>query len=153
MNHTRSTSNLRHLVGGLLVGAALTYGAQAQTPGALPYDTPTAVDGVEAVCSGVGVSNEDKARWSKYPLKVVVSGKGGQFLAGEQVAVSEGEREVVSVICDGPWVFFKLAPGEYGVRATVDGKSMEARAHVPESGQGRVDLRFPNLGGSVSPEH
>ena len=98
----------------------------------MPYHTPTTVDGVEAVCSGVGVSNEDKARWNKYPLKVVVSGKDGQFLAGEQVAVTKDGHELVSVICDGPWVLFKLAPGEYGVRATVDGWHVEGR-HVPKS--------------------
>jgi hypothetical protein len=153
VKHIGSTLNFRQLVGGLLVSAALTYGAQAQTPGALPYDTPTTVNGVEAVCSGVGVSDEDKARWNKYPLKVVVSGKDGQFLAGEQVAVTKGGHDIVSVICDGPWVIFKLAPGEYGVRATVDGRSVDARARVPKTGQGLVNLRFPNLGGSVSPDH
>ena len=153
MKHALGTLSFRQLVGGLLVGGAITCGASAQTPGALPYDTPTTVEGIEAVCSGVGVSNEDKARWSKYPMKVVVSGKDGQFLAGEQLTVSQGGHEVVSVNCDGPWVLLKLTPGEYSVRATVDGKSVEARARVPKSGQGRVDLRFPNLGGSVSPEH
>jgi hypothetical protein len=141
------------MIGGLLVGGAVTCGALAQTPGALPYDTPTTVDGIEAVCTGVGMSDEDKLRWKTYPLKVVVSGKGGQFLAGEQLAVSAGGREVASVNCDGPWVLFKLAPGEYSVRATVDGKSVEARARVPKSGQGLVSLRFPDLGDSVSPEH
>ena len=153
MKHTRSTLNFRHLVGGLLFGGAVTCGALAQTPGALPYDTPTTVDGIEAVCTGVGMSDEDKLRWKTYPLKVVVSGKGGQFLAGEELAVSEGGREVVSVICEGPWVLFKLTPGEYSVRATVDGKSVEAPARVPKSGQGLVSLRFSDLGGSVSPEH
>jgi hypothetical protein len=153
MKHALGTLSFRQLVGGLLVGGAITCGASAQTPGATPNDTPTMIGGVEAVCTGVGMSDEDKLRWKTYPLKVVVSGKGGQFLAGEQLTVSQGGHEVVSVNCDGPWVLLKLTPGEYSVRATVDGKSVEARARVPKSGQGRVDLRFPNLGGSVSPEH
>ncbi|MGC9954296.1 MAG: hypothetical protein ABSD21_08460 [Rhizomicrobium sp.] len=144
--------DLRHMGGALLVGGALACGAQAQTPGALPLDTPTTVDGIETVCTGVAVNPEDMPRWNAYPLKVVVTGKGGQFLAGEQVTVSKRGRDVVSVICDGPWALFKLAPGEYRVRATVDGKSAVSLAHAPKTGQGRVQLRFPNLGGEISPE-
>ncbi len=153
MRHARSTLNFRYLFGGLLIGGALTCGAQAQTPGALPLDTPTTVSGVETVCTGVGMSEEDKLRWKAYPLKVVVSGKDGQFLAGEQVTVTQGGRDVVSAICDGPWMLFKLAPGEYRVRATVDGKNVESLARLPKSGQRSVQLQFPDLGGSVSPDH
>lgn len=153
MKHTLGNLNFRYLFGGLLVGAALTCGAQAQTPDALPLDTPTTVSGVETVCTGVGMSEEDKLRWKTYPLKVVVSGKGGQFLGGEQVTVTQDGRDVVSAICDGPWVLFKLAPGEYRVRATISGKSMESLARLPKSGQRSIQLQFPNLGGSVSPEH
>ena len=71
--------------------------------------------------------------------------------AGEQVTVTQGGHNVVRVICDGPWLLFKLAPGEYRVSATLDGKSAESIAHAPKSGQGRITLRF-DLGGAVSPE-
>jgi hypothetical protein len=152
MKHARSTLNFRHLFSGLLIGGALTCGAQAQTPGALPLDTPTTVSGVETVCTGVGMSEEDKLRWKTYSLKVVVSGKGGQFLAGEQVTVTQGGHDVVSAICDGPWMLFKLVPGEYRVRATLSGKSVESVARLPNSGQRSVQLQFPDLGDSVSPQ-
>ena len=145
--------NLRLLFGSLIIGGALTCGAQAQTSDTLPYDTPTTVGGIETVCTGVAVNPEDMPRWNAYPLKVIVTGKGGQFLAGEQVAVTKDGHEIVSVTCEGPWVLFKLAPGDYRVRATVDGKNVDLPAHAPKTGQGRVVLRFPDSGGSISPQH
>ena len=151
MKRTQSILAMRFMFGALLVGGAITCGAYAQTPGAMPNDTPTTVDGIETVCTGVAVNPEDMPRWNAYPLKVVVAGKGGQFLAGEQVTVTQGGHNVVRVICDGPWLLFKLAPGEYRVSATLDGKTEESVAHAPKSGQGRITLRF-DLGGAVSPE-
>ncbi|HWY65355.1 MAG TPA: hypothetical protein VNX61_09080, partial [Rhizomicrobium sp.] len=35
-------------------------------------DTPTTINGVEAVCTGVG-SAKDDPRWSAYPVKIVLS--------------------------------------------------------------------------------
>ena len=148
----RSARNLGHLFGRLLLGGAVSCGAFAQTSGSLPLDTPTTIDGVETVCTGVAVDPADMPRWNKYPLKVVVAGKNGQFLAGEEVSVSQGGRKLVSATCDGPWLLFKLSPGEYRVSATLDGKTVDAVAHVPKTGQGRIALRFPAVGGAVSPQ-
>jgi hypothetical protein len=150
MKHTWSTLNFRYLFGGLLIGGAMMCGAYAQTPGALRLDTPTTVDGIETACSGVAVNPEDMPRWNTYSLKVVVAGKGGEFLAGEQIAVTQGGHDVVRVICDGPWALFKLAPGEYHVSATLEGKTAESVAHAPKAGQGRITLRL-DLGDTVSP--
>jgi hypothetical protein len=147
-----SARKFHHLIGRVLVGGAVTCGAYAQTSGSLPLDTPTTVDGIETVCTGVAVDPADMPRWNKYPLKVVVAGKNGQFLAGEEVSVSQGDHKLVSATCDGPWLLFKLPPGEYRVKATLDGKSVESVAHVPKSGQGRIALRFPAVGGAVSPQ-
>ena len=153
MKHVWIFFKFRHLFGGLLISGVVTCAAQAQTPDTLPYDTPTTVSGIETVCTGVAVNPEDMPRWNSYPLKVIVTGKGGQFLAGEQVDVSKNGQNIVSVICEGPWVLFKLAPGDYRVRATVDGKSVDSPAHAPKTGQGRIVLRFPDSGGSISPQH
>ena len=147
-----SAMKVRQIFAGLLVGGAVTCGACAQTSSSLPLDTPTTVDGVETVCTGVAVDPADMPRWNKYPLKVVVAGKSGQFLAGEEVTVAQGDHKLVSASCDGPWLLFKLAPGEYRVSATLDGKSADSVAHVPKSGQGRIVLRFPATGGAVSPQ-
>jgi hypothetical protein len=144
---------MRFMFGALLAGGAVACAAYAQTPGAMPNDTPTIVDGIETVCSGVAVDTEDMPPWNAYPLKVVVAGKGGQFLASEQVTVTQGGHDIVRVICDGPWLLFKLAPGDYHVRATLDGRSAASPAHASKIGQGRIVLRFRSLGGAISQQH
>lgn len=131
------------------MGAQNSYGAS----NALPYDTPTVVDGVESVCTGVGVSDEDKKRWDAYPVKVVLAGKGGQYLGGATVTVSKDGKMLVSVECEGPWTLFKLAPGRYDVSATIKGENRTGVVYSPQSGQGRVIIRFLNCGGPVGPEH
>jgi len=43
-------------------------------------DTPVTINGVEAVCTGVG-SAKDNPAWKDYPVKVVVATSGGADLA------------------------------------------------------------------------
>ncbi len=148
----KQTPNFLHLIlGCLAVSGAVTFGAQAQATAVLPLDTPMTVGNVEAVCTGVGQESEASPEWNAYPLKVVVAGKGGQYLADEQVAVSEHGQDVVRVACGGPWVLFKLAPGNYRVNATLDGENTSSVAHAPTHGQDRVVLRFSDLGGATGP--
>ena len=92
-------------------------------------------------------------RWAAYPLKIVLAGEGGQYLAGAQVRVSEGDKLLVEVRCDGPWLLFKLEPAHYQVTASVNGASVKSSAYVVAGKQGRIVLRFPALGGALSPEH
>jgi hypothetical protein len=53
--------------------AAVSYWAPAF---AVPQDTPTTIDGVKAVCTGVGESKNDP-RWRAYPLKLVFANTKG----------------------------------------------------------------------------
>jgi len=152
MNSIKNTLNFRHMFGGLVLGAIVTCGASAQTPVTLPDDTPTMVGGIDAACTGIAMQPEDMPRWNAYPLKIIAVGSGGQFMADEQVTVSQGGHELVNVICGGPWVLLRLAPGEYEVNGSLEGKTAQAKAHVPKSGQGVVALHFPALGGAVSPQ-
>jgi hypothetical protein len=95
------------IVGCMLAGGVSTAHAQ---PMALPYDTPTMVDGVEIVCTGIGQDARNDPRWNAYPLKVVLAGEGGQYLAEAQLNVSAEGESTMDVRCGGPWVLFKLAP-------------------------------------------
>jgi hypothetical protein len=139
---------------GALLAAAMINAlpqAQAQTPNALVPDTPTAVNGTEVVCTGVGFDARQDPRWSAYPLKVEIAGRGGQYLGEVQVVVIKDGRNVVEVDCGGPWVLFKLPAGRYEVRATNQGRTVSSSAYVPASGQGRIILRFPETGGALEP--
>ena len=122
-------------------------------PERLRFDTPTVVNGVEAVCTGIGSTARADPRWGEYPLKVEAVGRGGQYLGAVTMVVAQDGEEVVTVSCGGPWILFRLAPGSYVVSAMTDALSSSGRVNVPAQGQGRLILRFSEAGGALSPEH
>jgi hypothetical protein len=112
--------------------------------GGMPIDQETSINGIQAACTGVGDSAEDSARWSSYPVKLVVAGDHGQYYAGEHVSIS-GRRgqQVADMTCNGPWVLMRLEPGAY--RATVDLPGHAAKTisfTAPASGQHEVTVHF-----------
>ena len=136
----------------LLAAGALVQGvtrAEAQPANAMPFDIPVTIDGVEIVCTGVGLEARGEPRWAAYPLKVEFAGKGGQYLGNVHIAVSKDGKGVVEADCGGPWMLFKLPAGRYQAQATIEGQTSSSAAYVPATGQGRIILRFPQLGGAL----
>jgi hypothetical protein len=117
----------------------------------LPYDRPTPVSGIEVVCTGIGSSVRADPRWETYPLKVEVAGADGQFLGNVSVAIEQDDQTLVRVSCGGPWVLARLGPGAYTITASFEEQSTSSTVNVPLEGQGRLILRFPESGGSVTP--
>ena len=85
-------------------------------PALAVQDTPTTINGVETVCTGVG-SAKDDPRWSAYPVKIVIANTAGENVAAMQIALTANGKPVVQTICDAPWILFKLPAGHYGVTA------------------------------------
>lgn len=85
-------------------------------------DTPTNINGVEAVCTGVG-SAKDDPRWAAYPIKIVLATTGGANLANAHVSLSQNGKEVAGLDCDAPWILFKPRAGSYTATATLIGGS------------------------------
>ena len=141
--------HLRMTVLALALGFPATALAQEGLP--LKPDTPIQVGTVEAVCTGVGSTARQNPAWRAYPLKIEVTGRGGRYLADVHLTLTQSERTIASVHCDGPWLLFKLPPGRYRVEAEVEGRKENSSALVPVTGQGRVILRFPDPGGDVGP--
>ncbi|HXJ00692.1 MAG TPA: hypothetical protein VNH44_05675 [Micropepsaceae bacterium] len=134
----------------LAVGA-LIYGlsqANAQDSG-MPFDKPTDIGGVETVCTGVSLDAREEPGWNAYPLKVELAGKGGQYLGDAHLLVAKDGKRVVELTCGGPWILFKLLAGRYQIEATIENKTASSAAYVPASGQGRIILRFPDMGGEL----
>jgi hypothetical protein len=99
-------------------------------------DTPTSINGVETVCTGVG-SAKDDPRWSGYPVKVVLATAGGANLANAHVTLTKGGKEVAGLDCDAPWILFKPGAGSYTATATLIGGSGNAHsAKFSTSGSG-----------------
>jgi hypothetical protein len=138
----------------LAITAASAYAqGSAGTPPALQFDTPTTVNGVVSVCTGIGNADETNTKWAAYPVKVEIAGKEGQYLGGATVTIKKDGSELATVTCAGPWILFKLAPGRYDVTGTIKGEIKTGVVYAPQSGQGRVILRFLNRGGAVSPQY
>lgn len=137
----------------LLLGGTVTAVPALAQPARLPYDVPTSVNGIEVVCTGIGVTARNDPRWSAFPLKIEVTGAEGQYLGSVEIVINRAEEPIVEMNCGGPWVLARLDPGPYTATATLDGATTTGMVYVPEVGQGRLILRFPEAGGAVSPEH
>lgn len=123
----------------------------AQAGSRLAPDKPVQLDGLEAVCTGIGSESRADPRWQAYPLKIEVAGKGGQYLGDVALSVQQGGKELAAVQCEGPWILFRLPAGRYQIEAQTEGKTARSGAMVPAEGQGRVILRFPDMGGEIAP--
>lgn len=139
---------------GMAAALACATAASAQ-PADVPMDTPTTIGGVEVVCTGIGDTAQHDPRWAAYPLKIMLAGKNGQWMSDAVVTVARGKSPVVAAHCGGPWLLAKVAAGTYEISGTLDdeGTSATTKAVVSGKGQTRAILRFPNAGGSVSPQH
>ena len=141
------------LARGILVGliSISPVTASAQGFGALSPDVPARTENAEAVCTGIGLDARQNPAWAGYPLKIEVAGRGGQYLGDVHLVLSQKNKTIASLTCGGPWILFRVPTGRYQVEAQTEGRTVSSAAFVPAAGQGRIILRFPELGGEVSP--
>jgi len=117
-----------------VVGFALTTVMLSQALAV--QDTPTTMNGVESVCTGVG-SAKDDPRWSAYPVKIVLSTPGGANLANAHISLTKGGQEMAGLDCDAPWILFKAPAGSYTATASMIGGSGQSHsAKFSTSGSG-----------------
>jgi len=108
-------------------------------------DTPTNINGVEAVCTGVG-SAKDDPRWKDYPVKIVLATASGANLANAHISLTKGNKEMAGLDCDAPWILLKPPAGSYTATASLIGGGNSAHASFTTSGSGaqkEVTLMFP----------
>jgi hypothetical protein len=141
------------LARGVIVGlmSALPVAAPAQEFGTLVSDTPTRTANIEVVCTGVGLDARQNPAWADYPLKIEVAGRGGQYLGDVHLSLSQKDKTLATLTCAGPWILFRVPTGRYQVEAKTEDRTVSSGAFVPAAGQGRIILRFPELGGAMSP--
>ena len=122
--------------------------AQAQDTAAppLPFDSPVSMRQMEAVCTGIGADARNDPRWPTYPLRIELVGRAGEYLGQALVSLTQNNEAIISVRCGGPWLLMKVPPGAYDVSALVENVTKTGRVTVPATGQGRIVLRFPELG-------
>ena len=125
--------------------AAASVSAQETAP-PLPFDSPVSMRAMEAVCTGIGADARNDPRWAAYPLRIEIVGRAGEYLGQATVDLMQNGEAILSARCGGPWLLLRVPPGTYDVTAAVENISKTARATVPMTGQGRVVIRFAELG-------
>lgn len=145
------TSSIRFLLPSvLIVGGWLGSLSASAAAVRLPADQPQRIGNLEAVCTGIGLDARQDPRWQSYPLKVEVAGRDGQYLGETSLSLRRGGVVLTEVECEGPWLLFNIPAGRYEAEAVTEGVPARAAITVPQSGQARVILRFPGLGGQIS---
>ena len=81
--------------------------------------------GVEYINGGAGLEQRDAiaAVQSRFPLRIVLSGKGGEYVVADTLTVRDSNGEVITVRDAGPLVMMSLPPGRYTVEASYLGKT------------------------------
>ena len=111
-----------------LIGTLGAFSAALTAGGALAVqDTPTDINGVQTVCTGVG-SAKDDPRWKDYPVKIVLATTGGADLANAHITLAKSGQTLAETDCDAPWVLFKAPPGQYTATATLIGGSGQSHS-------------------------
>lgn len=122
----------------------LALAASGVMPAALAAD---AGSGATFVSGGVGEDSLErmKAASASYNLKLLFAQKDGHFIADVAVTVKDaGGGKVLDAVAEGPWFLAKLAPGNYEVTASYEGKSFTRATTIPASGQREIVFRWEN---------
>ncbi len=101
---------------------------------------------MEAVCTGIGADARNDPRWPTYPLRIELVGRAGEYLGQATVTLTQNGEAIISARCGGPWLLLRCRTGAYDVSAEVENLTKTGRVTVPATGQGRLVLRFPELG-------
>jgi hypothetical protein len=80
-----------------------------------------------------------------YTLRVLTAAeKSGEYLSDVEVQVRDAAGGfVLETILDGPFLFARLAPGTYEVRATYGGRTQLRTVTIPASGRRELFLYWP----------
>jgi hypothetical protein len=131
------------LAAAIVLGAA---GAASAEPQRVRLDDETVVNGIGVGCTGIG-ETKNQPRWQAYPVRLEFADQKSNYLAGEEVTVSNAKGEaLLDVTCEGPWVVVKLPPGQsYKAEARLVPPTDEVRSatvKAPPKGQTRFVFTF-----------
>ena len=97
-----------------------------------------------------GVGEESRAtlqgQASTFDLRVVYADKSGAYLSAVLVEISDAAgRPVLETTTDGPWLFVQLAPGDYRMRASINGETQERSFTIPALGSRELVFHFRQM--------
>ncbi|KAF1026470.1 MAG: hypothetical protein GAK40_01249 [Burkholderia plantarii] len=92
---------------------------------------------VSYVSGGVGKDESSAFQQAErtWPLALRFTGAGGEFLADVHVSITAANGdEVLKTDARGPYMLVRLAPGQYRVSATYNGRAQQRSVSVGKAG-------------------
>lgn len=135
------------IVAGMLAATVPAWAAQGRANAAR-----TGGDQVAVISGGVGEDSRQElaAKAKDYNLKLVFALASGEYIADVQVDIADSRgATVASERSDGPWMFVKLPPGGYTVKATVNDKTQTKKITAGKQGQKTVNFLWPASAGTT----
>ncbi len=85
---------------------------------------PMKADGVEYVTGGIGLDERQEMEKSAkdYTVKAVFAVSSGGYAANVMVTITKPSGEKVLEVTSDPWLYAKLPPGKYSLKAVYKGK-------------------------------
>lgn len=96
------------------------------------------IDGVPVVSGGIGT--DERAQMASvlpdHNLKVMTAVRGsGEYVAGATLDIRDARgASVLQTTLDGPWLFTRLAPGRYELRASYGGGTQTRTVTIADKG-------------------
>jgi hypothetical protein len=139
MKNQRRTQSLTTPVAALALAAACMTAATAATrlPNGAWIDlAPKQYDSLSVVNGGITIDESAAAKQMapQYPLRVVLSGRGGDYQVADRMTVMRGDRVLAEIPDAGPWLLIDMPPGRYTLRGEFDGHSMTRTVTVGSKG-------------------
>lgn len=132
-----------HLAAALALSATLVTTAWAAEPSI--ELRPQMYAGVTVVNGGVTLDEAAmvKQMASRYPLRVVISGRGGDYYIAKTMTVSRNGQTVATIPDAGPWLLMDLPPGRYTLTGEFEGIEMQRQVTVAQGGGTTVHWVVP----------
>jgi hypothetical protein len=108
---------------GFLTNRASAQQAADDMPGVVRGKTAS---GTAYMMGGVGIDERERMRRlaADYNLKLAFAEKAGVYLAGVDVILEDQSgKEIAAIAANGPWVYLRVPPGSYTVKAAFEGQS------------------------------
>ena len=103
---------------------------------------PVTHSGITYVTGGIG---EDEVRAfhevaPRYNLRITLATKAGHYLSDVNVRIAEGQREVLHLRTEGPFLFVRLPAGHYKI--TARDRNLTETKQVVVPAKGGIDVHF-----------
>lgn len=120
----------------VMLAGTLAVPALAQDTAPIIDLTPRQYNAISVVNGGANADEADaiKRMARQYPLRIVISGRGGSYYVAQSMKVFNGGRLVAEIPDAGPWVLMDLAPGRYTLEGQFEGLTQRRDVTVTGSG-------------------